>query len=208
MLPLTNPSLVLRLKNRQDWRAWDQFDKLYRPMLRRVALRRGLQDSDAEEVVQDVMMTVLQSIQEYQSNGNVGAFRCWLQTIANRKAINRMLRDQKHRGSGRTEVHEQLGAAPDRAENALAQELTLEFRRQLFHVASQSVQRRCDPLTWAAFWKTAIELRDPEEVARELGMKLGSVYVARSRIQSRIRDLVQSQSSLWESGHWELEELP
>ncbi len=67
-----------------------------------------------------------------------------------------------------------------------------EYKRQLFQSAAATVKAEFAPATWQAFWQTAIENRPPAAVALELGLSLGSVYVARSRVLARIRRRVET----------------
>ncbi len=200
MSSATHPSLLLRLRNREDASAWEEFFALYHPLLVRVARMRGLQAADADEVAQDVLVAVVQTLNEYKPTGQTGSFRAWLRTIANRRAINRLVRDGKHRGSGRTDVLEQLANQPVPVDTELERELQIQWRRQLFIAAGQSVQPTCSPTTWQAFWRSAVLNESPAHIADDLKISLGSVYVARSRVQMKIREWVDSQSSRWNEG--------
>jgi RNA polymerase sigma-70 factor, ECF subfamily len=197
--PVTRPSLLLRLKNVGDVQAWAEFDRMYRPLLVRVALKRGLQLADADEVAQDVVLAVLDAIATYVPSQRPGAFRKWLQTIATRKAIDRLTRESKHRGLGGLQPNDRLSDLPASIGDAIDRELQLQLRRQLFIEAAEIIRSRCDEPTWQAFWRTAIELKPAAQVASELKLSIGAIYVARSRIQARIREHVQTQSQLWSS---------
>jgi RNA polymerase sigma-70 factor (ECF subfamily) len=74
-----------------------------------------------------------------------------------------------------------------------AQAFDWEQRRSLFHWAADRVRLEFQPSTWAAFWQTAVQQRGVPEVAAELNMSPGAIYVARSRVLARIRQLI-SQS--------------
>ena len=101
------------------------------------------------------------------------------------------------RGSGATSVQELLEAQPADDPSATAL-FDHEYKRQLFQSAASEVKGEFAPATWQAFWQTAVEDRPPAEVAAELGLSVGSVYVARSRVLARIRrqrsnDLAKNQ---------------
>jgi RNA polymerase sigma-70 factor (ECF subfamily) len=66
-----------------------------------------------------------------------------------------------------------------------------EFRRQRFLWAAGQVQGRFTPSTWQAFWRTAVDGRPVAEVAAELGLSAGAVYVARSRVLARLAEQVR-----------------
>ena len=66
-----------------------------------------------------------------------------------------------------------------------------EYRRRLFRWAADEVQGEFAPSTWQAFWLTAVEGRPPADVAAELGLSVGAVYIARSRVLARLRQRIE-----------------
>ena len=91
---ITRASLLLRIKDRSDAQAWHEFDVLYRPMLNRFARSRGLNDADAEDVVQHCMMAVQKHIAHFEYDPTQGRFKGWLRTLVNNR-IRNLLRDRK-----------------------------------------------------------------------------------------------------------------
>jgi len=196
--PTTRQVLIARLKDRQDALAWEEFVELYSPIITRIARQRGLREHDVQEVLQDVLLAIVKSIPNYGHREQQGSFRRWLMTIAKNKALNRLTRkplDEAFRAHP-TEV--ERCASPSLPCN-LDAELEKEWQHQVFVLAAEDVRKRVQPQTWTAFWRTAVEGRNPEEVAKELGMELGTVYVARSRTLAKIRDWVANQSKQWET---------
>lgn len=173
---------------------------MYSPLIRRIALTRGLQDADAKEVVQDVLIAIIKAIPNYERKTQVGSFRSWLTTIARNKTLNRLSRvpvDVANR------VHDvdMVGIVGGANQVAESRELEHQWRQQIFVLAAQDIRARVQPTTWSAFWMSAVEDRPCEEVATELGISVGAVYVARSRIIAKIRDWVRKCSSKWEFEH-------
>jgi RNA polymerase sigma-70 factor (ECF subfamily) len=82
---------------------------------------------------------------------------------------------------------------------AIEESIQMEWQSELFALACRAVQPQFQPATWTAFWKTAVEGHAAASVAQELGMNLGSVYVARSRVLAKIKNWVQASSQRWES---------
>ena len=66
-----------------------------------------------------------------------------------------------------------------------------EFQRQLFRLAAADIQKSFAPTTWKAFWQTAVEGRSGAAVAAELGLSVGAVYVARSRVLARLTEQIR-----------------
>lgn len=188
--PDTRASLILRLPNAEDVRAWDEIVGLYGPLVYRLARRRGLQPADAEDLVQEVLAAVSRSIGQWLERPDRGRFRSWLFRIARNTSINFLTRPK----------HRPLGAGGSRAINVLAElaasdtdsELfDAEYRREKFRWASRLVRETVTEKTWQAFWRTTMEDRPIAEVAKELEMSAGSIYIARSRIMAQLRDLVR-----------------
>ena len=97
-------------------------------------------------------------------------------------------RGESPAGSGDSRVFATLHQVQSREDNQATWEE--EHRRSLFNWASEQIRGEFHAHTWAAFWQTAIEGQKPAEVADALGMNVGSVYVAKNRVLSRLRNKV------------------
>lgn len=191
MEPTTRRSLVLRLRNLDDQAAWAEFVDLYEPLVYRLARRKGLQDSDARDLCQEVFRAVASAIERWDPDPAKGRFRAWLFAIARNLALKFLShRDRRQSGTGRTTVQELLEAQPASDPEAEA-EFGLEFRRRTFRWAAEQVRHEFADSTWQAFWKTGVENRPVAAVADELRMSPGAVYIARSRVLARLRERVE-----------------
>jgi RNA polymerase sigma factor (sigma-70 family) len=159
-------------------------------MVYRFGRRRGLQDADARELVQNVMLGVANGIQRWTPNPERGKFRSWLYRIARNQWITMISRNRLDVGSGRTEELQRLHEQFDPID--LSEDEEQEYRQELFRVAAARVRESCQSKTWDAFWRTAILDEDPTVVGKSLGMTIGAVYIARSRVTFRLRELIQS----------------
>ena len=186
--PATRASLLLRLRDPRDERAWGEFAAIYGPLVLDVARRKGLQDADAADLRQEVFRAVAAAIAGWDPDPALGSFRGWLFRIARNRAVNALVALGRHpRGSGDTAVARLLEQQPDPTADAEAAEVEAEARRRLFAWAAEQVRSEFRPPTWRAFWATGVEGRTAAEVAAELGSTPGAVYVARSRVMARIR---------------------
>jgi RNA polymerase sigma-70 factor (ECF subfamily) len=187
--PDTRESLLARLRSPANREAWDQFALVYRPVVYRLARRRGLQDADAQDLAQRVLMAVSSAIGSYEKSNESVRFRHWLRRVARNAIVNALSRRPHDRAAGGTTVHELLIEQPDHDPGSDAQ-IELEYRRELYLRAARIVRDDVESHTWQAFEMTVIENRDIDEAARKLGKSVGTIYAARSRIMRRLRDAV------------------
>ncbi len=180
MTATTRPSLLLRVRDLSDAAAWGDFVEIYAPLVHRYALRRGLQDADAADIVQDVLREFARCVPRFEYDPAAGRFRGWLHTLT-RRAVARQARQPAARpfpiGGG--EAGSPLERATDPADDAFAEQ------------AARQVQGQVKEATWQAFWLTAVEQISPAEVAGRLGISVGSVYVAKNRVLRRLRALIE-----------------
>jgi RNA polymerase sigma-70 factor (ECF subfamily) len=181
----TSASLLCRLRQPGEQDAWTRFVKLYTPLLYAWAHRLGLQDQDAADLVQDVFALLVQKLPQFKYDPQ-NSFRSWLRTVT----LNKW-RDRRRR-------HVPAAAGPDGA--ALADLAApadddafgeAEYRQHLVSRALQLMQAEFAPRTWKACWEHVVAGRPAAEVAAELGISVGSVYVAKSRVLSRLREELQ-----------------
>lgn len=191
--PLTRPSLLVRLRDARDEEAWSEFTAVYEPVIYQMTRRRGMQDADAREVVQEVLMSVASAIDRFDTKSR-GSFRGWLSQITRNATIDRFRNLSNRRETiDASGVVRKLDLAA--SNDKLADEFEHDRRKQLFRWAAGQVRSRTGEVNWMAFWKTMIDEQSTAETARELGISEGAVYVARCRILKRIRELVHDRLS-------------
>lgn len=194
--PETRPSLIARLQSGADNAAWEEFVVLYRPVILRLAVLRGLQQADAEDVAQGVLLGIARSIARWRVEPERARFRTWLQRLVRNATINALVRRPADCARGGTTAIESLAAVVD-DDGGLSAQFDIEWRREAFRWASEEVRNELQPSTWEAFQLTAVEGLDASEVARRTGRSVGAVYVARCRvmqkIQAKIRELVDPE---------------
>ncbi len=184
--PKTRHTLIVRLKG-DDERAWADFVAAYEPFLRQLAIRHGVPQSHVSDVVQQVLLAIAKSVDGWTDDGKGGSFRRWIATVARNVAIKFMTRERKHKGvAGGTDLVDllqQIPAPPDR-------EQLRKYEHELIVWAAEQVRNEFVATSWAAFWATTVEGRDVTEVATELGLSRGAIYMSRGRIMTRIRTKV------------------
>lgn len=190
----TRASLVLRLRDQNDLAAWDEVLAVYRPLVLRMALKQGLQRADAEDVVQNVFVAVFRSVDDWLAKPQRGRFRSWLLGICRNVALNTLNRHPKGGvGVGGSDALDMLNQLQD-SDPKFASEFDLEYQRQVYRWAAEQLQKSTNALYWEAFYRTHILGNDIRNVAKELGIEIGTVYVARSRVMSQLKDKVKQYS--------------
>lgn len=188
--PSTNVTLLVRVgSNPADPLAWEQFVFLYGPYLVRWCRDLGLQDADAHDVAQEVLMLLARRMAEFTYDP-AKRFRSWLRTIAHNAWCDYLRRRRPwNQGSGDTAVLDKL------AEVAAGEDLVKAMERQhdhdLFSLAMSRVARRVEPRTFEAFRLIALERLPGAEAADRLGMKVGSTYAAKAKVLRLIREEVE-----------------
>lgn len=197
-LPDTHLSLILRLPKSSaggiDQTAWQEFAESYEPFLYRFARRRGLQDADAHELVQRVMVSVANSVQRWEPTSERESrprFRNWLFTIARNQLINILRASGANLGVGGTTQVVKLREDVTASNSEMLED---DLRYEMFLWAATRVKCQVEAETWRAFWLTAVEGQGCKDVAMALGVSVGSVYVARSRVLARIRNEIDTMS--------------
>jgi RNA polymerase sigma-70 factor (ECF subfamily) len=189
--PDTRASLILRIGSAEDGQAWEEFMQLYQPVVYRLARRQGLQHVDAEELVQEVMLAVARKVESLDPDPKRGRFRSWLFRIARNLIVNHLTRRKFQTwGTGLSGVQSLLEEQNGR-ESSLSQVVEIEFRRCRFEYAARLVRAAVTEKTWNAFWLSAVDDSPIALVAKQLGMTVGAVYVARNRVVARMREEVR-----------------
>jgi RNA polymerase sigma-70 factor (ECF subfamily) len=141
----------------------------------------GLSEADTADLVQDVFVTLLQTLPTFEYDRRK-SFRRWLRTVT----INKWREQGRRRArspvqAGRGFGEDQLPAAD------LEQFWDVEFRQQLVSRALSIMNRDFQPATWKAFWEQVVGGRPAAAVAAELGMTVGAAFAAKFRILDRLR---------------------
>jgi RNA polymerase sigma-70 factor, ECF subfamily len=168
--------------------AWARLDQLYRPFLLKWFLAHGAPPPDAEDLTQEVMAAAFQELQAFTHSGQVGAFRTWLR----RAGLHRLLgyrRSRALRGTpvGGTEFQAQLHGVADQGDDPAAdwdRDHDREILRQLFEDLAADFEEK----TLRAFRRLAFDGIAASQVAAELGLTVGAVYIAKSRVLRRLRE--------------------
>jgi RNA polymerase sigma-70 factor (ECF subfamily) len=185
--PLTHPSLLVRLRDRGDDRAWSEFVEIYTPLIQRLARQKHLQEADAADLVQEVFGAVARRIDRYDPDPSKGSFRGWLSRIARNLILDALAARRRHpQGAGTTGIHRILDAqpAPSSEDTALFE---AEYRRRAFAWAAERVRDEVSEMAWRVFWMTGVEGNSAKMAAEAVGTTIGTVYHYKSQVMARLR---------------------
>jgi RNA polymerase sigma-70 factor (ECF subfamily) len=173
----TPQSLLQRLKAPSPPAAdWERFVRLYAPLLHDWALRAGMQEADAADLVQDVLVHLMKKLPEFVYDPS-GSFRAWMRTVL----LNKYRESLRKVAPLLATVAEPTAAPVEAFEEA-------EHRKYLLGRALQLMKTDFQENTWRVFWMTTVEGRPVQEVAAELKTTPKAVYLARARVLRRLRE--------------------
>ncbi|MCB1095605.1 MAG: RNA polymerase sigma factor [Verrucomicrobiae bacterium] len=189
----TRQTLLLRIRDDGDERAWEEFLDLYAAFVFNYCRKQGLQQADVEDVVQEVFRAVAKSIRGFDYDPVQGTFRSWLFRVVRSKLANHFNKQKRLPATpGSTQLeglaNNDFEANPAEAETV---EWELDYRRRVFQWATERVRAEFKASTWQAFWMSAVEEKAPAMIAEELGISTGAVYIAKSRVVARLRKEVE-----------------
>ncbi|MBA4188629.1 MAG: sigma-70 family RNA polymerase sigma factor [Planctomycetaceae bacterium] len=185
MTDTISSSLLERLQ-RHDAVAWQRMVQLFTPLVYQWARRSGLGEFDSADVVQDVFAGTLRGINRFTRVNPGDTFRGWLHQITRNKIVD------FHRQRAGSPIAEG-GSTANLRLHSVAQEAQFvsdddaESTECLVRRGLELIRGEFEPRTWLAFEAVATGERPAAEVATELGMSVGAVYVAKSRVIKRLR---------------------
>ncbi|HJZ59773.1 MAG TPA: sigma-70 family RNA polymerase sigma factor [Gemmataceae bacterium] len=182
----TSATLLARLRQiPADEGAWAQFADRYGRKIYAWCRRWHLQESDAEDVTQNVLLKLAEKMRTFEYDPS-RSFRAWLKTVTRHAWIDYGSGRNAAQAAGGSRVLELLQTAEARED--LVQRLDEEFDRELFDEAAARVRVRVAPRTWEAFERTALRGESGADAGQALGMKVATVFVARSKVQKMLQE--------------------
>lgn len=187
----TRQSLLLRVRDLSDRAAWQDFVECYAPRVFAWCLRFRLQEADAADATQTVLMKLVEGLRSFEYDSERGRFRSWLKTVTRHVSAD-VARGWRERGTGDSQFLETLhNLEQPAAADALLEEVELGYQKELLRRAAVSVQVRVQPRTWDAYRLTCEQELSASQVAAQLGMPVSEVYVSKSRVLKMLREEIR-----------------
>ena len=194
LIPTRN-SLLSRLKNREDQESWQDFFNTYWKLVYGFAIKAGLTDQEAQEAVQETVITVARRIPEFKYDPSTCSFKTWLLNLTRWRIIDQIRKRKPesaafHRLPGdtaRTATIERIADPNSLDLDAVWEE---EWEQHIMTAAAAKVKRRVTPEQYQIFDLCFFKKWPIKKIARELGVSQGRVYLARHRIAALLKQEV------------------
>lgn len=198
MTPLANDpiptrySLLSRLRNWDDWESWKEFFDTYWRLIYSVAIRSGLTESEAQDVVQETMISVAKDIQKFRRDRQLGSFKGWLRNLTRWRIADQLRKRAGADWRATTPDAGELAAAEtaeiaDPTGSALETAWDDEWQANLLSAAMERVKRRVKEEHYQMFDLYVVKGLPVAKVAEILGVGVGRIYLAKFRVAALIK---------------------
>ncbi len=187
----TRATLIQRLKNWQDQASWQDFFETYWKLIYGLARKLGLSEEDAQDVVQDTLVSVAQAMPNFKYDPKLGSFKSWLRQVIRRRITDQLRKRAPGSVSLQTETETDdsfvLKEIPDNTSMSVEKFYEQEWQKNLLDAAVARVKRKLDPKRYQIFDFYVNRDWPPEKVATALNISVDQVYLAKHRITEMIK---------------------
>ena len=188
----TRESLLLRLKDWDDQKSWREFFELYWRLIYGVAMKAGLTEVEAQEVLQETVISFAKEIKAFQYDRSKGRFKSWLLQLTRRRIADEFRKrrpadshaDGLPDGTRKTEFMERI---PDPAGAALENVWEEEWQKNMVETALEKIRSRINPKHYEIFDRHALKNEPVREIARGAGVSVAQVYWVKHRISGMLK---------------------
>jgi RNA polymerase sigma factor (sigma-70 family) len=184
----TRASLLSRLKNLEDQASWQEFFDTYWQLIHRIALKAGLTDAEAQDVVQETVIAAAKHLPGFRYNPMVCSFRTWLLRLARWRIIDQLRKRLPASQSVEVALEDDATATAllDRLTGGGAPDLEAawseEWAKLVLSTALERVKPQVRPEQFQMFDLYAVKGMPVAQVARLLGVSVARVYLAKHRV--------------------------
>lgn len=196
----TRTSLLDGLRDPGNDRIWTEFFRRYGPIVRGFARKLHLRDHEADDAVQETMVTFVTKYRQGDYDRDKGRLRSWLCGLANHKIrhiMERRIQRERH-ALGHDDGYEPLEAIP--AEDETAKLWEAEWRKVVIRRCLELIRDETDPIRLRAFELYVLQGWTADDVAEELGITRNMVYLSKSRVLARVANLREQVDRAWQEG--------
>jgi len=185
--PTSISLLDLLQQKEEDHDAWKRMLSIYQPLIEKWLKRFGAPSDDLNDLSQNILTVVVRKLPDFQHAGREGAFRSWVRNIT-RNCLLEFWRAKKIQpiATGKTSFQESLNQL-ESDNSELSQQWNREYDQQVLASLLHQIEVEFRPATWQAFKRVSVDGAKPADVAQELGVTVNSVFIAKSRVMSRLK---------------------
>lgn len=189
----TRASLLGRLKNLEDQGSWQEFFDTYWRLIYRVALKAGLTDAEAQDVVQETLITTAKHLPGFHYDRKICTFKTWLLRLARWRIIDQLRKRLPASQPVEAAVEDDATATAllDRLTGGVAPDLEQiwaeEWEKLVLAAAIDRAKQQVRPEQFQIFDLYALKGMSPRQVARLLGVSVARVYLAKHRVARVVR---------------------
>jgi RNA polymerase sigma factor (sigma-70 family) len=196
----TRQSLLQRLKRWDDQESWRDFFNQYWRLLYSTAIKAGLSDSEAQDVVQDTIILVSKKMEGFRYDPLVDSFKGWLLYLARKRIAleyRRRARDRARTAGDPNDLNLEIEALPDPAGPGVERVGEEELHKFMWDAAIARVKEQVALKQFQMFDLYVVKERPAREVAQALGVAVAQVYLAKHRVSALVKhELFQLKSKL------------
>lgn len=193
-------SLLSRLKNWADDESWREFFDTYWRLIYAVALRSGLTDAEAQDVVQETILCVAKDIHKFKKDRGLGSFKGWLRNLTHWRIADQLRKRGKLVQNDSALERNSIAALDEMAQEpseAVASEWETEWHRNLLKAALERIKLQVKEEQYQLFDLYVIRQWPVERITRTLGVSATRVYLAKHRITRLLKKEVRRLEERW-----------
>jgi len=198
----TRYSLLSRLEDRGDQDSWRDFFNTYWRLIYAFAIKSGLTETEAQDVVQETVISVARDLEKFKRDRTLGSFKGWLRNITRwriadqfRKRTRALRTDDS--GTGENLPQPDVAEIPDPAGETAESVWDEEWQANLFKAALETVKRNVKEEHYQIFDLYVLRQTPVKDVAQTLGVSVGLVYLVKYRISALLAKEVRRLEKQW-----------
>jgi RNA polymerase sigma factor (sigma-70 family) len=198
----TRESLLERLKRWDDQESWREFFDIYWRLIYGAAVKSGLNDAEAQDVVQDTVIIVARKMEDFKYDPVLDSFKGWLLYLTRKQIAQQYRKRARERGGlGSSakigEWSQDLEEIPDQAAAGLDVLWEQEWESNLWNAAIAKVKQQVNAKQFQMFNLYVIKEWQAADAARLLGVPVAQVYLAKHRVSALVKkELTQLRTKL------------
>jgi RNA polymerase sigma factor (sigma-70 family) len=188
----TRQSLLSRLKNFEDQESWQDFFNTYWRTIYGLAVQSGLSDAEAQDVVQETVISVVKHIPKFKYDPNRGSFKHWLLKMTRWRIIDQRRGRQKAEPLPDRFEDELDGGIEAPQRNEFEKLWDQEWKDNLLTVALERVKVRIDPRQYQIFELCEVQKWPVARVASTLGITAARIYLTKHRVSAELKKEIKA----------------